>query len=58
LWPDEVELELLDLVGEVGALAPDVLEALGHLDEEGVDRVPLVAAKAAAEPDVAESRRV
>ena len=55
--PDEVELELLDLVGEVGALAPDVLEALGDLDEQGVDRVPLVAAQAAAEPDGG-SRRV
>ena len=39
LVADEVELELLDLVGEVGALAPDVLEALGDLDEQRVDRV-------------------
>ena len=30
----EVALELLDLVGEVGALAPDVLEAVGDVGEE------------------------
>ena len=38
---DEVALELLDLVGEVGAVAPDVLEALGDLVEQSVDDVRL-----------------
>ena len=31
------------LVGELGALAPDVLEAVGDVLEQLVDRVPLVA---------------
>ena len=57
LVADEVDLELLDLVGEVGALAPDVLEAVGDLDEQRVDRVPLVAEKAAAELEVADLDR-
>jgi hypothetical protein len=35
---DQVALELLDLVGEVGALAPHVLEARDDLVEQRVDR--------------------
>ena len=35
---DEVGLELLDPVDEVGAVAPDVLEARGDLLEQPVDR--------------------
>ena len=42
---DEVGLELLDLVGEVGALAPDVLEARDDLVEQPVGRVAAVAAE-------------
>ena len=41
--PDEVGLELLDLVGEVGALAPDVLEARDDLVEQPLRRVATVA---------------
>src|SRR5665213_2068523 len=39
----EVGLELFDLVGEVGAFAPDVLEARGNLVEQPVHRCALVA---------------
>lgn len=37
--------ELLELVGEVGALTPDLLEAVGDLGEEPVDAGSLVAAE-------------
>src|SRR5437016_4128681 len=40
---DEVGLELLDLVGEVGPLAPDVLEAHHDVLEELVDRACAIA---------------
>src|SRR5712691_2188792 len=42
--PPEVRLELLDLVGEVGAFAPDVFEARRDLVEQIVDNCSLVAA--------------
>ena len=45
----EVGLELLDLVGEVGTLAPDVLEACGDLLEQPVGRRAPVAEQASAE---------
>src|SRR5438552_10705712 len=41
---NEVVLELVDLVGQVGPLAPDVFEAGDDLLEQTVDRVPVVAA--------------
>ena len=40
----EVSFQLLDLVGEVRALAPDVLEADDDLVEERVDRRAAIAA--------------
>ena len=36
LVADEIGLELLDLVGEVGAVAPHVLEAVGDVLEQPV----------------------
>ena len=42
---DEIGFELLDLVGEVGALAPDVLEARGDILEQLVGRCDAVAAE-------------
>jgi hypothetical protein len=54
---DEVGLELLDLVREVGALAPHVLEAVRDVGEQPVGRSPLVAAEALPEPDVADLDR-
>src|SRR4051812_18216704 len=51
---DEVLLEPLDLLRQVGALAPHVLEAVGHLRQEPVDAVPLVAGHASPEADVSD----
>src|SRR2546422_664473 len=41
--PNEIRLELLDLVGEICALAPDVFEARDDLVQQPVDSRPLVA---------------
>jgi hypothetical protein len=49
---DELALEVLDLVSEVGAVAPDVLVALRDLFERGVDECALVAEERALDPDV------
>src|SRR5262249_6957563 len=50
----EVGLELLDPVGEVGPLAPDGLERVGHLLDRLVDGTTLIAEQAALEADVSE----
>ena len=47
--PRELALELLDPVGEVGALAPDLLEAGRDLLEQLVDGLAAVAEQAAPE---------
>ena len=39
LLAGELALELLELVAQVGALAPDVLEARGHVGKKLVDAV-------------------
>src|SRR2546429_6730494 len=41
---DEIVLELVDLVRQVGPLAPDVLEAGDDLVEQPIDRIAVVAA--------------
>jgi hypothetical protein len=52
--PLQVVLQRLHLVGEVGALAPDVLEAVGDLAEHAIDGRAAIAADALAELDVAD----
>ena len=42
-WRRQLALELLDLVAQVGAVAPDVLEARGDVVEQAVDAGTLVA---------------
>jgi hypothetical protein len=50
----ELVLELLDPVGEVGPLAPDLLERVCDLLDQAVDALSAVAKKAALEADVVE----
>ena len=53
----ELVLELLDLVRQVGAVAPDVLEARGDVLEHLVDERALVAEERSLEPDVPDLHR-
>src|SRR4030095_6918270 len=48
----QLGLDLLDLVAEIGALAPDLLEARDDLREELVGRFALVPERPAADLDV------
>src|SRR5690349_19511716 len=53
----ELALQLLDLVGEVCALPPDLLEGVGDLDDQLVDGAPPVAQQAPLEAYVVELHR-
>src|SRR5215211_7262790 len=54
----EVFLQLLDAVGEVGALAPDFLEAVGDLEQQPLGRTAAVAAeRTALQPHMADFDR-
>ena len=55
--PDEVAFQLLQLVGEVGARAPHVLEARDRVGEEAIDLAAAIPEEAAAEAGVTELDR-
>src|SRR5258708_19699256 len=50
-------LEVLDEVGQLAALAPDLFEAVGDLEEKLLDDIALVAEKATADADVSQLDR-